>query len=95
METSQDLNFFTKRKTLQGQQPWYMVHNHVLVHNHVPINYRASPTRDVTGLDKSTEYEFQVLAFTSVSDGPKSSVEVVRTKDGVKNYQYLMEFYFI
>ncbi|XP_022783169.1 neogenin-like [Stylophora pistillata] len=40
--------------------------------------------KDVTGLDKNTEYEFQVLAFTSVGDGPKSSVEVARTmKDGI------------
>ena len=60
-----------------------------------PINYRASRTRDVTGLDKYTEYEFQVLAFTSVGDGPNSSVEVVRTKeDGVKNYQCLILFLF-
>ena len=61
----------------------------------LPITCRASHTKDVTGLDKYTEYEFQVLAFTSVGDGPKSSVEVVRTKeDGVKNYQYLILFLF-
>ena len=42
-------------------------------------------TRDVTGLDKYTEYEFQVLAFTSKGDGPKSSVGVVRTKEDGKN----------
>ena len=40
--------------------------------------------RNVTGLDKLTEYEFQVLAFTSDGDGPKSPVEVERTKgDGM------------
>ena len=39
----------------------------------------------VTGLDKYTEYEFEVLAFTSVGDGPKSSVESQRTmEDGKK-----------
>ena len=37
-------------------------------------------SRNVTGLDKLTEYEFQVLAFTSDGDGPKSPVEVKRTK---------------
>ena len=40
--------------------------------------------RNVTGLDKYTEYEFQVLAFSSDGDGPKSSVEVERTmEDGM------------
>ena len=37
-------------------------------------------TGNVTGLDKYTEYEFQVLAFTSGGDGPKSSVKVERTE---------------
>ncbi|XP_022783168.1 protein sidekick-2-like [Stylophora pistillata] len=37
--------------------------------------------RLVTGLDKYTEYEFQVLAYTSGGDGPKSSVEVERTME--------------
>ena len=41
-------------------------------------------SKDVTGLDIYTEYEFEVLAFTSVGDGPRSSpLVVVRTmKDG-------------
>ena len=38
----------------------------------------------VTGLDKYSWYEFQVLAFTSVGDGPRSSVVVERTtEDGI------------
>ena len=41
-------------------------------------------SKTVTGLDKFTEYEFQVLAFTSVGDGPKSSVKVERTREGGK-----------
>ena len=45
----------------------------------VPINSAATLTKNVSGLDKYTEYEFQVLAFTSVGDGPNSSVEVERT----------------
>ena len=41
-------------------------------------------SKDVAGLDIYTEYEFEVLAFTSVGDGPRSSpLVVVRTmKDG-------------
>ena len=59
----------------------------------VPINTGGALTKDVTGLDKYTEYEFQVLAFTSVGDGPKSSVEIERTKeDGKKRNWRLLEF---
>ena len=48
------------------------------------INGESTLSRNVTGLDKYTEYEFQVLAFTSDGDGPKSSVEVERTmEDGM------------
>ena len=39
------------------------------------------------GLSIYTEYEFQVLAFTSKGDGPKSSVVVERTKEDGKNLQ--------
>ena len=49
----------------------------------VPINSGGTLTKDVTGLDRYTEYEFQVLAFTSVGDGPKSPAKVNRTlQDG-------------
>ena len=44
----------------------------------------TSLTRVVTGLDKYTEYEFQVLAFSSKGDGPKSLVVVERTKEDGK-----------
>ena len=51
------------------------------------LSIRNGTTRTVpvTGLDKNTEYEFQVLAFTSVGDGPNSSVEVERTKEDGKS----------
>ena len=42
-------------------------------------------TKEITGLDEYTEYEFQVLAFTSVGDGPKSCVVVMRTKEDGRN----------
>ncbi|XP_022777535.1 netrin receptor DCC-like, partial [Stylophora pistillata] len=49
----------------------------------LPIIDGATHHKMVTGLDKHTEYEFQVLAYTSVGDGPKSSPVMVRTmKDG-------------
>ena len=48
------------------------------------ISGESTLCRNVVGLDKYTEYEFQVLAFTSDGDGPNSSVEVERTmKDGM------------
>ena len=46
----------------------------------------ATRTENVTGLDKYTEYEFQVLAFTSGGDGPKSSVKVERTEGELIQY---------
>ena len=48
------------------------------------ISGESTLSRNVTGLDKYTEYEFQVLAFTSDGDGPNSSVVVERTlEDGM------------
>ena len=49
----------------------------------------ATRTENVTGLDKYTEYEFQVLAFTSNGYGPKSSVQVERTNEDGELIQYL------
>ena len=50
----------------------------------LPISDGRTSSRTVSGLDKFTEYEFQVLAFTSDGDGPKSSVKVKRTmEDGM------------
>ena len=51
------------------------------------INSASTLTKNVTGLDKYTEYEFQVLAFTSAGDGPKSVAKLERTwEDGKKKY---------
>ena len=44
----------------------------------------ATLTKEVTGLHKYTEYDFQVLAFNFVGDGPNSSVEVERTRQDGK-----------
>ena len=40
--------------------------------------------KDVSGLEKYTEYEFQVLTLTSIGNGPVSSVKVVRTMEDGK-----------
>lgn len=53
------------------------------------INNGTIETEDVTGLDKYTQYEFQVLAFTLVGDGPRSSVVVERTKEDGEEKKYL------
>ena len=48
------------------------------------ISDGATLNRTVSGLNKYTEYEFQVLAFTSDGDGPKSLAKVKRTmEDGM------------
>ena len=48
------------------------------------INNKAVLTTDVIGLAKYTDYEFKVLAFTSVGDGPNSTVKSETTKEGGK-----------
>ena len=50
----------------------------------VLINGGNTLTKTVTGLLKYTEYEFQVLAFTSAGDGTNSSVKTVRTNEDGK-----------
>ena len=64
---------FYKKKGYVGPPTWLPIANEATLAN-------------VTWLAKDTEYEFQVLAFTSVGDGPKSSVKVERTKEDGKGY---------
>ena len=45
------------------------------------ISSGSASSRNFTGLEKYTEYEFQILAFTSDGDGPKTPVKVERTKE--------------
>ncbi|PFX11764.1 Neuropilin-2 [Stylophora pistillata] len=49
-----------------------------------PINDQATRTQEVTGLGKFTEYEFQILAFTFVGDGPNSTAIFKQTKEAGK-----------
>ena len=44
------------------------------------INSGSTVTKVVTGLDEYKEYEFQVLAYTSIGDGPKSNPKSAKTK---------------
>ena len=56
------------------------------------INDGATFSKTVTGLLKYTEYEFKVLAFTSVGDGLNSSVKIERTNaDG--EYRKIIFFF--
>ena len=55
------------------------------------INNGTVLSKDVTGLDNYTEYEFEVLAFTSVGDGPRSSPLVVRTMKDGKNFKLMLK----
>jgi len=48
------------------------------------IQSGSTLSTDVTGLSKYSEYEFQVLAFSSAGNGPKSSVQEVRTHEDGK-----------
>ena len=52
----------------------------------VLVNSGSILTRIVSGLDEYTEYEFQILAYTSVGDGPKSTVKSERTEEDGKKY---------
>ena len=50
----------------------------------ITVNSAGILATSVTRLLKYTEYEFQVLAFTTAGDGPKSSVQTERTKEDGK-----------
>ena len=56
------------------------------------INGGTTFSAGINGLDNYTEYEFQVLAFTSHGDGPKSSVVVERTMEDGKKLDCLEQF---
>ena len=55
------------------------------------MNNGTALSKDVTGLDIYTEYEFEVLAFTSVGDGPRSSPLVVRTMKDGKSFKLMLK----
>ena len=63
---------FYKKKGSSGSQ------------NVLNVNSGSARNKVVTGLDEYTEYEFQVLAYTYVGDGPKSSVKYETTMEDSK-----------
>ena len=69
---------------ITGFKLFYRKTSFVAFSSTIIINNGTIRTQNVTGLDKYTEYEFQVLAFTSVGDGINGSVEVERTKEDGK-----------
>ena len=58
------------------------------------INGGTTFSAGINGLDNYTEYEFQVLAFTSNGDGPKSSVVVERTLEDGKKFDCFLQWHF-
>jgi hypothetical protein len=51
----------------------------------ITIDNESTRARDVTGLDEYTKYEFQVLAFTSVGEGPASVADETTKQAGMKS----------
>ena len=75
---------YTRHATIIGFKLFYTKKVSGLSVTILTISGESTLSKNVTGLDKYTEYEFQVLAFTSDGDGPKSSVKVERTmEDGM------------
>lgn len=52
------------------------------------IKSKGNVTRAITGLKKYTVYQFQVLAYTSVGNGPNTSVIVKKTMQDGKVYDF-------
>ncbi len=69
---------------IKGFKLFYKRNDSVGTSNLVVISVGGNLTKVVSKLEMYTVYEFQVLAFTSVGDGPNSSVTVVRTKEDGK-----------
>ncbi|XP_022807816.1 uncharacterized protein LOC111344820 [Stylophora pistillata] len=74
---------YSRHANITGFKLFYKKKGFMESMNVSTINGGITFSRDITGLEKYTEYEFQVLAFTSHGDGPKNSVVVERTKEDV------------
>ena len=53
------------------------------------ITNPESATKDISGLKKYTKYEFQVLAYTFVGDGPNISLVKRTQEDGKIFFPFL------
>ena len=75
---------FARHGTIVGFKLFYKKKGSDKPARNVTIRGELTLSKNVTGLDEYTEYEFQVLAYSSDGDGPNSSVEVERTmEDGM------------
>ena len=90
---------YARHSAITGFKLFYTKKGSGLSVTTLTISGESSFSRNVTGLDKYTEYEFQVLAFSSDGDGPKSSVEVERTmEDGmwqIRKNDYLLAVFMV
>ena len=50
----------------------------------ITIGSKTTLTQDITGLEKFTEYEFQILAILPPGNGAQSAVKTVRTTEDGK-----------
>ncbi len=80
---------------IEGFKLFYERNDSVGTSNVMVISDDGILTKVVTQLEKYTLYDFQVLTFTSVGDGPNSSVLVVRTKEDGKIKNFFIPFFFI
>ena len=71
---------FYKKKSSSGSQTT------------VVVKSASTLTKVVTRLDEYTEYEFQLLAYTSKGDGPKSSPKSATTKEAGENSEITIPY---
>ena len=70
---------------IAGFKLFYKKKSSSLSQTTVVVKGGSTLTKVVAGLDEYTEYQFQVLAYTSVGDGPNSSAEYETTMEDGKN----------
>ena len=75
---------------IKGYKLFYKKKDSVGSPNIEQINNKTIVSQDLTELEEYTEYECQVLAFTSVGDGPKSTVKSVTTKEDGNKLLFVM-----
>ena len=68
-------------RNITGVKLFYRKNDSVGSATTLTLSSGSTLSRNVTWLDKYPEYEFQMLAFTSDGDGPKTAVKVERTKE--------------
>ena len=75
---------------IRGFRLFYNKKGLLALATNITINNGTIHSIEVNGLEKYTEYEFQMLAFTSVGEGPRSSTHVERTQQDGNNLTFLI-----